>query len=339
MTTQTADWIASDGAQCQDYVASDGSAWRDHHGENCEEIREWLTWMGYCMGYESTERNTGNPGAPGSDGLYLDETCCGCNTGSSDSYGSSEKAQAYLTSTGVTCTAADCSDHGTPSFGLRALGCSCECNAGWSGSDCETPTPCDAEQHCNGQGVTNDKNSNDGCVCSCDKGFMGPACGLKMPCTSPTHCSSQGMASGNVVDGCSCECSKIVSSQTNSKQYEGDQCETLPQCNPLGGKPARWWLKQITAWNALSPKYWYTGLPENWWHGWTASQVKQELMECIDNQCPSTAFGRSDLAGWRSRMASNDKHGRPWYHGLPEDWWHGMSKARVEAILSHCDQK
>lgn len=118
--------------------------------------------------------------------------------------------------TNIRCDNSACGGHGTTSDVNRLDGCTCSCNSGWGGSNCAQDIRCDAGD-CSDHGTTDDMNSLDGCTCNCGEGWGGASCDTDITCTAEDDCSGHGETSDmDRIDGCTCEC---------QYGWQGDSCD------------------------------------------------------------------------------------------------------------------
>ncbi|KAG8515781.1 Tenascin-N [Galemys pyrenaicus] len=103
-----------------------------------------------------------------------------------------------------------CSGHGT----FSSETCSCSCQQGWEGADCERPACPGA---CSGHGRCVDGR------CLCDEPYMGPDCGFP-PC--PENCSGHGVCVHGV-----CQCFQDFTSEDCSEQRCPGDCSGHGFCD------------------------------------------------------------------------------------------------------------
>jgi len=113
-----------------------------------------------------------------------------------------------------------CSGAGQTRNDRDTQSCVCDCNAGWTGANCEHD-PCvskTAANHCNAGGQPIVQGST--CGCGCNAGYSGASCQFT-PCTSKTrvnHCNGNGSPA---ISGSTCSC-------TCDAGFSGNQCENGP---------------------------------------------------------------------------------------------------------------
>ena len=131
-----------------------------------------------------------------------------------------------------------CSGHGTES--MVSGSCTCTCDAGYEGDQCENTVPCTTHQDtnaCENGGVPSGSVADGTCYCDCDAtNYAPPYCKVPKTCTaSDITCQNGGAPQGNLVAGCTCDC---------MGPWTGADCTTKIPCteNDItcqnGGTPA-----------------------------------------------------------------------------------------------------
>ncbi|MCH9715736.1 MAG: hypothetical protein K0U52_01445, partial [Gammaproteobacteria bacterium] len=128
-----------------------------------------------------------------------------------------------------------CSGHGTANTSRTRdpngdySSCACNCMATFAGSYCQYSD----RDTCSGHGTVS-VDAQDNHRCACDQGYEGGDCSQAVACTNGPNdqpCRNGGTPTGNLIDGCTCDCS-------NAPNYEGEHCETPIPCVATGDTQA-----------------------------------------------------------------------------------------------------
>ncbi len=100
---------------------------------------------------------------------------------------------------------------------------SCECDAGWTGDDCETDIDDCASNPCQNGGACTDGVDSYTCDCS-GTGYVGDDCETNINDCASNPCQNEGTCTDGI-NSYTCDCS--------GTGYEGDDCETnIDDCTP-----------------------------------------------------------------------------------------------------------